>query len=415
MQKHSHFSSLKKFNLILVLAFMSSLAPLSTDMYLPALGEVQKSFATDSFYTQLSLASFFIAFALGQLLYGPLSDIYGRKKPLYLGIFLFILSSLACISFDSIYAFIFFRFLEALGGCAGVVIARAIVNDNFELKEAAGVFALMMVISSLAPMLSPGLGSILLDYFSWKSIFAVLFLLGILLLIYVFWGLNGIKENTTSLKFDSKEILRNYAKILKDRRFRIYVFASSFAMATIFAYITGSSYVFREYYGLSEKAYGILFGINAASFMIFANINARIVRRYSPYFVLPYSFSAMFGIALLLAFVGFFDLGFLAFEILLFLMIGMLGFIIPNTTTLAMARFKQNSGSASAMLGAIQFALAGGISFVVSLLRANSPLLLALVITACLVVACGIYFSLNAREIQKYKRKWTARFSFKSP
>lgn len=406
MQKQTSLKGFKKFNLIIILAFMSSLAPLSTDMYLPALGEVQKSFSTNSFYTQLSLASFFIAFALGQLLYGPLSDIYGRKKPLYFGILLFILSSLACISFDSIYTFIFFRFLEALGGCAGVVIARAIVNDNFELKEAASVFALMMVISSLVPMLSPGLGSILLDYFSWKSIFAVLFGLGIFLLLLIFLGLNNIKENTASLKFNSKEIFNNYIKILKDRRFKIYVFSSSFAMATIFAYITGSSYVFIDYYGLSEKSYGILFGINAANFMIFANINARIVRRYSPYYVLPFSFTAMFGIALLLTIAGFFDLGFLVFEILLFFMIGMLGFIIPNTTTLAMARFKENSGSASAMLGAIQFTLAGGISFVVSYLEANSPLPLALIITICLIIACRIYFLLNAKRIKQYKRQW---------
>lgn len=406
MQKQTSLKGFKKFNLIIILAFMSSLAPLSTDMYLPALGEVQKSFSTNSFYTQLSLASFFIAFALGQLLYGPLSDIYGRKKPLYFGILLFILSSLACISFDSIYTFIFFRFLEALGGCAGVVIARAIVNDNFELKEAASVFALMMVISSLVPMLSPGLGSILLDYFSWKSIFAVLFGLGIFLLLLIFLGLNNIKENTASLKFNSKEIFNNYIKILKDRRFKIYVFSSSFAMATIFAYITGSSYVFIDYYGLSEKSYGILFGINAANFMIFANINARIVRRYSPYYVLPFSFTAMFGIALLLTIAGFFDLGFLVFEILLFFMIGMLGFIIPNTTTLAMARFKENSGSASAILGAIQFTLAGGISFVVSYLEANSPLPLALIITICLIIACRIYFLLNAKRIKQYKRQW---------
>lgn len=406
MQKQTSLKGFKKFNLIIILAFMSSLAPLSTDMYLPALGEVQKSFSTNSFYAQLSLASFFIAFALGQLLYGPLSDIYGRKKPLYFGILLFILSSLACISFDSIYTFIFFRFLEALGGCAGVVIARAIVNDNFELKEAASVFALMMVISSLVPMLSPGLGSILLDYFSWKSIFAVLFGLGIFLLLLIFLGLNNIKENTASLKFNSKEIFNNYIKILKDRRFKIYVFSSSFAMATIFAYITGSSYVFIDYYGLSEKSYGILFGINAANFMIFANINARIVRRYSPYYVLPFSFTTMFGIALLLTIAGFFDLGFLVFEILLFFMIGMLGFIIPNTTTLAMARFKENSGSASAMLGAIQFTLAGGISFVVSYLEANSPLPLALIITICLIIACRIYFFLNAKRIKQYKRQW---------
>lgn len=328
------------------------------------------------------------------------------KNRIYFGILLFILSSLACISFDSIYTFIFFRFLEALGGCAGVVIARAIVNDNFELKEAASVFALMMVISSLVPMLSPGLGSILLDYFSWKSIFAVLFGLGIFLLLLIFLGLNNIKENTASLKFNSKENFNNYIKILKDRRFKIYVFSSSFAMATIFAYITGSSYVFIDYYGLSEKSYGILFGINAANFMIFANINARIVRRYSPYYVLPFSFTTMFGIALLLTIAGFFDLGFLVFEILLFFMIGMLGFIIPNTTTLAMARFKENSGSASAILGAIQFTLAGGISFVVSYLEANSPLPLALIITICLIIACRIYFLLNAKRIKQYKRQW---------
>ena len=406
MQKTTTFKGIQKLNLILILAFMSSLAPLSTDMYLPALGEVQASFATNSFYTQLSLASFFVAFALGQLIYGPLSDVYCRKKPLYIGIFIFILSSLGCISFDSIYAFIFFRFLEALGGCAGIVIARAIVNDNFELKEAASVFALMMVVSSLAPMLSPGIGSILLDYFSWKSIFAILFGLGIILLIYIFFGLQGIQENTTTQNFNCRAILDNYKKILKDRRFRIYIFASGFAMMTMFAYITGSSYVFREYYGLSEKSYGILFGINALSFMIFANINARLVRHYSPYFVLPYSFLTMLAIAILLIFVGFLDLGFLAFEILLFLMIGMLGFIIPNTTTLAMARFKQNSGSASALLGSIQFALAGGISFAISALEANSPLPLALLISLCLLIACGIYFSLNAREIQRYKNKF---------
>lgn len=175
-------SIFSKFKLIIILAFMSSLAPLATDMYLPALSEVQKSFATSSFLAQLSLASFFIAFSLGQLIYGPVSDVYGRKKPLYIGVLVFILSSVACISFDSIYAFIFFRFTQALGGCVGVVIAIAIVNDKFNVKEAAGVFALMMVISSLAPMLAPTFGGIFLEYFSWQFIFGVLFVLGAILL-----------------------------------------------------------------------------------------------------------------------------------------------------------------------------------------------------------------------------------------
>ncbi len=197
MQKHTKIHGFAKFKLIVILALMSSIAPLSTDMYLPALSHVEQSFQTNSFLTQLSIASFFIAFALGQLIYGPLSDIFGRKIPALVGIFFFIVSSLFCVIIDDIYAFIALRFFEALGGCAGVVIARAIVNDLFEIKEAAGIFALMMVFSSLAPMLSPTFGGFLLEYFSWHSIFATLFALGILLFLMILFGL---KESAPHLK-----------------------------------------------------------------------------------------------------------------------------------------------------------------------------------------------------------------------
>ena len=413
MQKATAYQGFAKARLIVILAFMSSLAPLSTDMYLPALGEVQRSFTTTPFYAQLSLAIFFIAFAFGQLISGPLSDVYGRKKPLYIGIALFIVASFACISFDSVDSFIFWRFLQALGGCAGVVIARAIINDNFALKEAASAFALMMVVSSLAPMLAPVFGGFLLDFFSWKSIFATLFALGILLFVLIIFGIQE-KESVQRVKPEFKVVLVNYFHILQDRRFRIYILSSSLVMATIFAYITGSSFIFREYFGLSEKTYGILFGVNALSFMIFANINARIVRKYSPYAVLPYAFVMMFGVALVLLVVGWLDLGFLPFEILLFLMLGMNGFIVPNTTTLAMARFKQMSGSASAILGMVQFIFAGVISFVVGAVEANTPFPLALIIACCLLLACGIYFSLNVREIRRYKREFLSLFKHSS-
>ncbi|STQ85700.1 Inner membrane transport protein ydhC [Helicobacter muridarum] len=186
----------EKVKLISMLAFMSSVAPLATDMYLPALPNVSKSFEVDDFYAQLSLASFFVAFALGQLIYGPLSDIFGCKKPLYIGIMLFIVSSFGCMIIDSIYAFIVLRFFQALGGCAGVVIARAIVNDKFNLQEAAGVFALMMVVSSLAPMLAPSIGAILLEFFSWKSIFFILFLFGIGIFLSIIFLLEENIPNT---------------------------------------------------------------------------------------------------------------------------------------------------------------------------------------------------------------------------
>lgn len=397
-----------KFILIIILAYMSAIAPLSTDMYLPALPQVQQSFATSAFWTQISIASFFVGFALGQLIYGPLSDIFGRKKPLYAGLLLFILASAGCLAFDSIHSFVAMRFLQALGGCAGVVIARAIVNDYFSLKEAAGVFALMMVVGSLAPMLSPIFGGFLLDFFSWHSIFVVLFALGVLLVIFIALLLREsapqISQNTkqnTAPKFSFKAIINSYKMILRDHRYRIYALSSGFCIATMFAYITGSSYLFCDFFGLSAKEYSLLFGLNAVSFMLFANINARLVLRYSPYAVLPWAFLIMLICAILLCFAGFLGANLWIFEAILFVILGMNGFIVPNATALAMARFKANAGSASAVLGALQFALAGSISFIVSALSANSPLPLALIISGSLLIACSFYFYLNPRLLKK--------------
>ncbi|APA78517.1 putative periplasmic protein [Campylobacter jejuni subsp. jejuni M129] len=281
MQKHTKIHGFAKFKLIVILALMSSIAPLSTDMYLPALSHVEQSFQTNSFLTQLSIASFFIAFALGQLIYGPLSDIFGRKIPALVGIFFFIVSSLFCVIIDDIYAFIALRFFEALGGCAGVVIARAIVNDLFEIKEAAGIFALMMVFSSLAPMLSPTFGGILLEYFSWHSIFATLFALGILLFLMILFGLKESAPHLKNKKFSHHEAMKSYKFVLSDKRFLVYILCASFALAAMFAYITGSSFVFTQFFSLSEQKFALLFGANALGFISFAvgviNANAPII------------------------------------------------------------------------------------------------------------------------------------------
>ncbi|EAM0230762.1 Bcr/CflA family efflux MFS transporter [Campylobacter jejuni] len=344
MQKHTKIHGFAKFKLIVILALMSSIAPLSTDMYLPALSHVEQSFQTNSFLTQLSIASFFIAFALGQLIYGPLSDIFGRKIPALVGIFFFIVSSLFCVIIDDIYAFIALRFFEALGGCAGVVIARAIVNDLFEIKEAAGIFALMMVFSSLAPMLSPTFGGILLEYFSWHSIFATLFALGILLFLMILFGLKESAPHLKNKKFSHHEAMKSYKFVLSDKRFLVYILCSSFVLAAMFAYITGSSFVFTQFFSLSEQKFALLF------------------------------------------------------ELSIFTSIAMLGFIAPNTTTLAMARFKEHSGTASAVLGTVQFGFAGFISFVVGAINANTPIILAFVMCACVLVANMIYFLIKIKE-----------------
>ncbi|MBX0427517.1 multidrug effflux MFS transporter [Campylobacter jejuni] len=398
MQKHTKIHGFAKFKLIVILALMSSIAPLSTDMYLPALSHVEQSFQTNSFLTQLSIASFFIAFALGQLIYGPLSDIFGRKIPALVGIFFFIVSSLFCVIIDDIYAFIALRFFEALGGCAGVVIARAIVNDLFEIKEAAGIFALMMVFSSLAPMLSPTFGGILLEYFSWHSIFVTLFALGILLFLMILFGLKESAPHLKNKKFSHHEAMKSYKFVLSDKRFLVYILCASFALAAMFAYITGSSFVFTQFFGLSEQKFALLFGANALGFVICANINARLVLKYESEKILAKALMIMFISTVILLVNAFFHPNFLLFELSIFTNIAMLGFIAPNTTTLAMARFKEHSGTASAVLGMVQFGFAGLISFVVGAINANTPIILAFVMCACVLVANMIYFLIKIKE-----------------
>ncbi|HEC1580408.1 TPA: multidrug effflux MFS transporter [Campylobacter upsaliensis] len=395
MQKHTKIKGFAKFRLIFILALMSSIAPLSTDMYLPALSQVKQSFETSEFLTQLSLASFFVAFALGQLIYGPLSDVFGRKIPALVGIFLFMLSSLFCVIIDNIYIFIILRFFEALGGCAGVVIARAIVNDLFELKEAASIFALMMVFSALAPMLSPSFGGFLIEYFSWHSIFATLFGLGILLFLLIFFALKESAPHLKRQKFSHKETLKSYRFVLKDKPFILYVSCASLVLAAMFAYITGSSFVFINFFGLSERDFGLLFGLNALGFVIFANINAKMVRKIDSEKILFYALIIMLISTLILFVNSLIKPNFWLFELSIFTSIALLGFIAPNTTTLAMARFKDHSGTASAVLGTSQFALAGVISFIVSAVGANTPVILALIMLICVVLANGVYFAMK--------------------
>jgi DHA1 family bicyclomycin/chloramphenicol resistance-like MFS transporter len=393
MRSTTKIHGFSKFKLIIILAFMSSIAPLSTDMYLPALAHVQSSFLASEFLTQLSLASFFIAFALGQLIYGPLSDTFGRKTPLIIGILIFIASSLGCVLVDNIYIFITLRFFEALGGCAGVVIARAIVNDSFDIKDAAGVYALMMVFSSLAPMLSPTFGGILLSYFSWQSIFAVLFMLGILLLGFIIFGLKETQPVRT--KFSHQATIASYKFVLKEQIFILYSLLGAFASAVLFAYITGSSFVFMGHFGLSGTQYGILFGVNALGFVLFANINARLTRNFDCQNLLKFALFIMFGALVIVSIGALLGLGFWVFEAGIFVAIGMLGFILPNATTLAMARFKDHSGTASAVFGTMQFGLAGVIAFGVGALGANTPLFLAL----AMLVPCALAVILRFKTI----------------
>ena len=399
LEKHLNFI------LIWILAYMSALAPLATDMYLPSLGEVQASFATTQPRVQLTITAFFVAFACGQLVYGPVSDALGRRKPLAFGIALYTVTSFACALAPNIGMFVLLRFLQAIGGCSGVVIARAIINDRFDLKEGASVLAVMMMVGALAPMFAPSIGGIVAKYAPWQAVFVLLGIFGALLLAMMYVGLPETLDEKSRSPMNITTVFEEYFAILDDRRFVILVLTLALPLAALFAYITAASFVFQDFYGLSAQAFGVVFGINALGSTVFATVNAKIVRKISPYIVLHYGFITMLvcvGMLMAGSFLGF---GFWWFEVFLFLTNGMVGFIAPNATVLAMDRFRQNSGSASGLLGMMQFALAGVVSFLAGALHATTPAKLAALMGACILSGYAVYLLLHRYTFRKMRRR----------
>lgn len=379
------------FILLWILAYMTALAPLATDMYLPSMGAVQESFQTTSANTQLSITVFFVAFAFGQLLYGPISDALGRRKPLVVGIIIYTLTSFACAAADSISLFVCLRFLQALGGCAGVVIARAIINDKFDIKQGASAMAVMMMVGSLAPMLAPSVGSLIAKYAPWQVIFVLLGVFGLMLLALMLWGLQETVPPEKQSPLNLPSVFRNYAAIVRDRDFMMLVLTFSLPLSALFAYITTASFVFQDHFHLSAQGFGILFGVNALGSTTFSMVNAKIVRSVSPYTILQYAFWAMLLFVGAMMVISLFDAGFWWFEGALFLTMGMIGFIAPNAALLAMDRFRQNSGAASAVLGMTQFAIAGLVSFLAGALHANTPGRLSVMMALCVLAGALVY------------------------
>ena len=392
MQKKSFSATF----LIFILAFMSALAPLSTDMYLPALQNVAKSFATNEFYTGLSISLFFIGFAIGQLIYGPLSDIFGRKIPLIFGVIFFILSSLGCVVVDNVHHFILLRFFEALGGCSGVVIARAIVNDKFEFEKAGAIYSILMVVGALAPMIAPSLGGIILKYFSWQNIFVTLFGLGILLILLIIFGLD--ETNFARKSFSFNEILHGYKAVLGDKIFVGFALTMAFSFSSMFAYITVANPIFVGHFGIQEQIFGLIFGLNSLGLMIASIVNAKLERKFAPISLLKFGLVMMIICAGFAWFLGKTS-GLVGFEIALFFTIATNGFIIPTTTLLAMKRHAKFSGTASAILGFLQFSVAGFVSFMVSKFAVWTPWALGASMMICAVIGTTLFLVLIFKKV----------------
>lgn len=377
------FTAAARLRFIVILGALTAFSPLSIDMYLPAFPAIEADFGVGASAVQATLATFFIGLAFGQALYGPIADRYGRRIPLVAGITVYVLASLAAAAAPSIEALTLARLAQALGGCAGVVIARAMVRDLFHEREAAQVFSHLMLVMGVAPILAPVLGAYVLELAEWPAIFWVLGAFGIICILAVWLGLPETLPAERRSRDGIGGALRGYLELCLDRPFMGIAFCSAFASGSLFAYITASPFVFISLHGVSTTTFAILFGGNAFGLILSSQINARLLRRYGARQILRAAGMANAIVGLALAVVILLAPGwFTGLVVLLFLFIGSLGFVFPNSVATAMARTRTRVGGASALIGMLQFLMGALSSAIVGRLGEESALPMASVMLA---------------------------------
>ncbi|MEZ1319609.1 multidrug effflux MFS transporter [Pseudomonas fluorescens] len=381
------------FRTILILGALSAFGPLAIDFYLPAFPAMALAFGTDEQHVQLTLAAYFLGLSIGQLAYGPVADRFGRRVPLLAGVGLFTAASLACAYAPSLEWLMGARFVQALGGCAGMVISRAVVSDKCDAVGSAKVFSQLMLVMGLAPILAPMLGGLLVNTTGWQSIFLALTGFSALAGLAVALGLpESMPAHLPRQPLSGA--LRQYGRLLKDPVYLGHALTGGIAIAGMFAYIAGSPFVFIKLYGVPAEHFGWLFGANAAGFILVAQINARLLAKRGPAFLLVRTVWIYLAAGLtLLAVSSLHTEQLWPLLVPLFICISSLGCILPNASACAMTGQGARAGSASAMLGCLQFSVAAGAASLVGILYDGSAVPMAMVISLCaiLVVTAAMF------------------------
>ncbi len=377
--------------LILVLGTLSAIGPFSTDMYLPAFTAIARDLRTDISTVALSLTTYFIGISFGQLAYGPLLDRYGRKKPMILGLVLYIVAAAGCAFALSIESLITFRLLLALGGCVGMVSSRAVVRDLFSGSEMARVLSMLMVVFGVAPIVAPTIGGLVVTWLGWRFIFVVLSLIVMFILFLVTCFLKETKERDLSVSLLPMNVASGYCAVLKNRDFFIYTMAGAASAGGFFSYIAGSAFVYMDLLGFSPSVFGWLFGTNACGLIGASLVNRMLLRRLSSSQVVLIVTATQLAGSLLLLLGG--PTGFWPKSIVLslvFFYVFCFGFVIPNATALALHPFTANAGSAAALNGSLHMLAGGCASALVSFFHNGTMAPMVSIMTGC--TAIGVVF-----------------------
>ncbi|MDA3557242.1 multidrug effflux MFS transporter [Acinetobacter sp. AOR15_HL] len=349
---------------IMLLALLTALGPLSIDMYLPALPQMAHDFGVSTQMVANTLPAYFFGLAVGQLVYGPLSDRIGRKKPLYFGLALYAVASLFCVLATNEWGLIAARILQALGGCVGVVMARAAIRDRLDVQGSAQAFSSMMIVMGLAPILAPMIGAWILIWFPWQAIFIALSIVGAICWLCVHFFFKETLAIDKRLKLSPYQVVTLYGAIFKDASFRLPMFAGCLTGAALFCYISSAPAVFMDQYGLNQQEFAYAFGLNAFGIMLMSSLNKHLTSRVDITKRLKAGSLVQVTGAIIVFIAGLIPAAPLWLVMVgLFLAISGIGLTGPNAMALAMSKQGARAGTASAIMGSMQFAcgLLGGV------------------------------------------------------
>ena len=382
--------------LTIFLGVMTAIAPLSTDMYLPALPEVQADFGVSTSLVQLTLTMTTLGMAFGQILAGPLSDLVGRRRPLFVGMLVFIGATLGCVLAEDIYLFLFFRFCAGFAGASGIVIARAIARDVCEGAELTRFFAVLMMVNGFAPIIAPVIGGQILLFASWRATFVLLTLVGVFLA-----GAALIYQETLPQEARSANMtdsLKIFPMLLRDRYFLGHCLLQCFVFGAFFSYLSGSSFVFQNVYAVSPQVYSMIFAVIGAGLLLAGVLPARLAGRVPDVVMLKYAVLVpLFGSILLLA--GFCLSAPLAvILVVLFLTIVPLSVMGAASFSLALSRQGKNAGSASALIGCFSMLLGACMMPVVGIAGDHTALPMGIVMLSCYGLGTAVFYGMIAAE-----------------
>ncbi|MFH5183351.1 multidrug effflux MFS transporter [Paenibacillus sp. TAB 01] len=391
-------NNLNRWRLVLLLGAFSALGPLTIDMYLPSFPEITADFGTQASLVQLSLTACLIGLGLGQIIMGPLSDVHGRRRPVILSLILYLIASFVCAISPNIYCFIAARFIQGFAASAGIVISRAVVRDLYSGPELTRFFSMLMLVNNLFPLIAPVAGSGVISFTTWVGVFVVLGIVGIAL---VLWATAGLKETLPAenrMSSNFSQLFKGIQALLRDRQFLGYALAQGIMIGGVFAYVSGTPFIYQKIYGASPQLFALLFGSNGISLIIGSQLVGRLNHIISERRFLVFGLFLSAAASLTALMVILLHGPLLALVAPLFCFVASIGMTSTASFSLAMESQSQMAGSASALLGLLPFLLGAVTSPLVGIAGEYSAVPMGVIIVCTSLLALLAYFSLAQKS-----------------